>query len=402
VLTADQIEQLNAHGPYNHGVWRNGVVEITNEEALAGRADFLADQAKAAILRHLDRDELAACSVVDVGCYDGWLLEQGLVDLPFARRVGVEPREKNITKGRVVRDVLGIETRASYRCAGVEDDLDDVFDVVLCTGLMHHLESPGPALRALRRITNRLLFLETHVLPSRHLTPELQSDLEMKDVVYRYSEQASGVSGHKFESSYYDGSADVLGVVSLASIETLQMHLAAAGFENVTVHADPTSYGADDRSYRRWAGVCITATPGSPLVEKDWIKDYEIGMATTVLPIEVIHPLFELIGTDRLMDAVTTLAVPDDRHAAEIIRNLRYNPEDKVRLEYGKALLRESPTRAIEILREIPRTLNADWRATYRAFYALVEASTLVGDVAEADRYRALLATCNPRFPVAG
>ena len=44
-------------------------------------------------------------SIIDVGCYDGWILHQ-LSNLPFNQMVGIEPREKNIIKGKIKFTVL--------------------------------------------------------------------------------------------------------------------------------------------------------------------------------------------------------------------------------------------------------------------------------------------------------
>ena len=67
------------------------------------------------------------------------------------------------------------------------------------------------------------MFLETICTPSKYQTEELKSDLELKDIPYMFGEQIFGFSGHKFESSYYDGSASDLSVVSIPSPDALKM-----------------------------------------------------------------------------------------------------------------------------------------------------------------------------------
>ena len=38
-LTKEQIEELNANGPYSMAVWNSGGVSVGNEEGLTGRSE---------------------------------------------------------------------------------------------------------------------------------------------------------------------------------------------------------------------------------------------------------------------------------------------------------------------------------------------------------------------------
>lgn len=242
-LTPDQIEQINTYGPYNHAVWTAGGVEVTQEEQLAGRGHFLVERIRETLARHFPGDALRSCSILDVGCYDGWILHR-LSDLPFARMVGIEPREKNIEKGKRVREILGIPTRVEFRVGDLDSLGDEGFDIVLCLGVLHHVESIPTALRRLRSACRRLLFLESLCIPSRRLTRGIRCDLELKDLVYFYEDKVFGITGQKLETSYYDGSARALAVVSIPSVESLHMYLDVAGFEAVETIVDPDRYRA--------------------------------------------------------------------------------------------------------------------------------------------------------------
>ena len=96
-FTNEQIELINAHGPFNHSAWRSGDVEITNEERLLGRGDHLVKLIRKTITDRFTKDEIALMSIADIGCYDGWILHS-LSDLPFRRMVGIEPRKKILIK----------------------------------------------------------------------------------------------------------------------------------------------------------------------------------------------------------------------------------------------------------------------------------------------------------------
>ena len=146
ILTPEQIESINSYGPYNHSVWSVGNINISNEERLSGRGEFLVESIKDCILRHFTLEEIKTFSILDVGCYDGWILHQ-LSDLPFKRMVGIEPRERNIEKGRKVREILGIDSRLEFRVGDVENIGSEEFDIVICTGVLHHVESIPHAMR---------------------------------------------------------------------------------------------------------------------------------------------------------------------------------------------------------------------------------------------------------------
>src|SRR4030067_273528 len=129
-LSAEQIEELNAHGPYSMAVWRSGDVSIGNEEGLKGRSAYFVKLIREAILKNFTLDELKGFSILDIGSNDGWVLHQ-LSDLPFARMVGVEPREKNIAKGRKVREILKLKNSVAFRVGDIESLGAEKFDIVI-------------------------------------------------------------------------------------------------------------------------------------------------------------------------------------------------------------------------------------------------------------------------------
>jgi SAM-dependent methyltransferase len=103
--------------------------------------------------------------VLDLGCLEG------LYAIEFAARgaevVGIEGRERNIERARFARRVLGLEK--------LELHLDDVrklsrarygeFDVVLCIGILYHLDAPDvfEFIGRLSEVCTRLAVIDTHV-----------------------------------------------------------------------------------------------------------------------------------------------------------------------------------------------------------------------------------------------
>lgn len=428
-LSAEQIEELNAHGPYSMAVWSSGNFSIGNEEGLKGRSAYFTKVIRKAILEEFSLDELKTFSILDVGCNDGWVLHE-LSDLPFAKMVGVEPREKNIRKGQVVRKILKLENRVEYRCGDVESLGPEKFDIVICAGVLYHVESIPLALRQLRNCCKRFLFIESRCMSSRVITQKLKDHIEMRDLVYQFKRQIYGVTAQKFESAYHDGSARETTVVNVPTTESLLMHLEVLGFDDVKVVADTESYRASVWKNRRpLDGVCITAklnakTSLAEFDETSWIRKYESGLRDCILPRELVDPLYKYFIEKKFSNPLSVkwifvmfyIVAPiglakipmkllnfcaNGEFELEILKNFRYSPEDKITLEFGKLLVSEGKTtEALAVLKRISSKLNADWRSVYRSFDSVSRVLASIGNQAESKRYRDLCLTCNPKFPV--
>jgi SAM-dependent methyltransferase len=427
-LTTEDVEILNAHGPYSMAMWSSGDISVGNEEGLKGRSAYFTKVLRKALLEAFSLEELRTFSILDVGCNDGWVLHE-LSDLPFAKMVGVEPREKNIQKGRVVRQRLKLENRVEYRCGSIESLSGEVFDIVLCNGLLYHVESIPLALRQLRNCCRRFLFIESRCLSSDFLTSELRDQIEMRDLVYQFKKPIYGITAQKFESAYHDGSARETTIVNIPTTESLLMNLEILGFEDLKVVADPKTYReAVWKNRRPLDGVCITARLKSAdaaqsFDEKGWIEAYEVGLRKNVLPRDLVQSLYEYfvqkkfsfgLSPGRIIPLLYIIS-PDwlsrifarwlsrcvrNSVELEIVKNLRYSPEDKISLEFAKSLKAEGKLpEALSVLRQVSTKLNADWRSVYRSFFLISEILRATNQLAEAERYLNLCLTCNPKYP---
>jgi hypothetical protein len=417
-LNNEKIELINAHGPFNHSIWTDGENIITQEERLSGRANLLVNKIRSTILKQFTLDELSKMSIADIGCYDGWILNE-LSDLPFKRMVGIEPREKNIEKGRFIRETLNIKNRVEFKCADFSILNSEKFDIILCLGVFHHLESHSIAIDLLSQSAEKFIFIETICLSSVHQSKAFETELEMKDVVYKYREKMCGMSGQKFESSYYDGSASKLSVVNIPSINTLLMSLKLK-FANVKVEVDSETYRKAFKNYdRNFKAVCLSAVVENTNTnnEFDWIKDYEKNMVETIFPKKEIESLYNIVHNNSykwnfktfilythlfskgILSLVTKSLINflyKKEFEREIISNLKYNPSDKLALEYGKILFHHKEyDRAIIVLKGVTCKLNADWRSVYRAYYILIKINSILELSEEAERYKNLLIMSN-------
>lgn len=428
-LTSEQIELLNANGPYSMAIWKSGDVSVGNEEGLAGRSEYFIKKIRESILKTFTMDELKTMSILDIGCNDGWVLHQ-LSDLPFAKMVGVEPREKNIKKGETVREILKLENNVDYRVGTIETLGDEKFDIVICCGVLYHVESIPTALRNIRNVCNKFVFIESRCISSKYITEELKTEIEMRDLVYQFEDEICGVTAQKYESAYHDGSAAHTTIVNVPSAESLVMNLRMLGFQDVDMVADPETYRADVwQDKRPLGGVCMTGIlkdEGKQTLDADedaWIQEYEKGLEAEVLPRSLLEPIYKTVCLQESVELNAQLSkinnylsssdvegvkvqsdwLPEGsngKYAVEIVQNWRYRPDQKIALEYGKLLVSESNfEEAVKVLKTITGTLNADWRAAYRANHLLAVSFRNLDSQAEADKHIELCLSGNPKFP---
>ena len=121
-------------------------------------------ETRASIMEPIVREALAAvgpeATALDLACSEGWFAHR-LLDWGAGRVLGIDIRPENIDRAELVRNHLGIAAdRLRFKVADVFDlhpDRLGAFDVVLCLGLIYHLENPVGALRIAGALTRRRL-----------------------------------------------------------------------------------------------------------------------------------------------------------------------------------------------------------------------------------------------------
>jgi SAM-dependent methyltransferase len=115
-------------------------------------------------------------SAADVGCgvgyFSGFLHELGF-DV-----TGFEARSENVEEAR--RRYSGI----AFKYADVEDDeiaRSGSYDLVLCVGLLYHLENPLRALRNLSAMTRKVLLVESYATPQKQTALYLREEPSFED-----------------------------------------------------------------------------------------------------------------------------------------------------------------------------------------------------------------------------
>jgi len=112
---------------------------------------------------------LASLRILDLACLEG------LYAVEFARQgaraVAIEGREANLAKVRFVQEALGLDNLSLY-----QDDVRNLcpetygtFDVVLCLGILYHLDAPAlfHFVENIGRVTTRFAVLDTYVSTAR-------------------------------------------------------------------------------------------------------------------------------------------------------------------------------------------------------------------------------------------
>jgi len=114
-------------------------------------------------LLHALRDEHPGLTTaLDVGCGQGFFSE--LLHRTGMRVQGVDGRDANVEEAHRKHPAI------AFRQADVEDPgLGELgrFDLVLCLGLLYHLENPFRAVRNLESVTGHVLVGETRIAPAR-------------------------------------------------------------------------------------------------------------------------------------------------------------------------------------------------------------------------------------------
>ncbi len=103
--------------------------------------------------------------ILDLACLEG------LYAVEFARKdarvVGIEGREPNIEKARFVRDVLSLKNLELYQddVRNLNSEKYDCFDVVLCLGILYHINVPDvfTFVERIAEVCKGFTIIDTHI-----------------------------------------------------------------------------------------------------------------------------------------------------------------------------------------------------------------------------------------------
>lgn len=225
------IEMLNAHGPYDHGLWDPMMSGVTDHHKLS---KSIVETISAEIASKYSKSKLAEMTILDVGGYDGWILVQLQRELNFKLAVCVEPRLKNIQKGEFARKYYGIQTNVIFiqgELDSLDQALDNQFDFVLCLNVLHHVDSTPKAIQSLADYCLNTIIVSSATIerPKKSVTKLLKL-MNLKDIAYLNRTQDFAIAGFKFETPYFDGSTNESVIVCLPEENLIIMSLTSNGF----------------------------------------------------------------------------------------------------------------------------------------------------------------------------
>lgn len=182
-----------------------------------------------AVLDRAFDGDLGQSSALDLACHQGWFSAH-LAQRGFGRVHGVDARDEHIADASLIRDTLGL-TQWQLSQSDVHAMTPEQFgthDLVLCFGLIYHLENPVGALRVARAHCRRLCLVETQVVPGLTGWVDYGS--------YRFVRPLKGSFGIIDETGETHGpEASTTGICLVPSVEALVWIMQRIGFDRVEV-----------------------------------------------------------------------------------------------------------------------------------------------------------------------
>jgi hypothetical protein len=175
------------------------------------------------------KGDRSALSSVDLACHQGWFSVQ-LAQAGFGTVLSVDARDEHIADSRLIRDALQLP-----QINVVQSDVHALdaqalgqHDLVLCFGLIYHLENPVGALRVARALTSKVCVIETQIVPGQTGWVDYGS--------YRFVRPLKGSFGIIDETGETHGpEASTTGICLVPSLEALIWILQRIGFSRVEV-----------------------------------------------------------------------------------------------------------------------------------------------------------------------
>ncbi len=391
--------KLNAIGRFSMSNWSNKKITVghTSENSKLANwieiKNFGIHQIKRYFKKNFTRNEIKKMSILDVGCADGYLIEN-LAKLGFKKNIGIEPRKSSISRGKNIRKILGIKDKANYYTLSIEN-LNKKFktDIITCFGVLHHTSNVYKNLSRLLRCAKKQLILEGEFIPQTlYKNKKFSNQGQLKDLLYdkefsdnNFIESKYGITLHKYESSYYDGLTKTTGIVDIPSIDSVRMHANILGYESQIVASK--NFKNKLNSFR--AIIVFKKNKKKRLSDEKIYSNFETKFFSTVLPIEILKKF-------KSMKEFKKLNFKNDHKYHHIIKNLKFNFKDKINLEFSKYyIFKMSQFKKGKIfLDKIIYKRNVDWFSCYRSFYLL-----FLIDQKKRVFWKKMLLSCHPSFP---
>lgn len=176
--------------------WTSHNIPLTESESTLGdRVGLIGDDVRTKVIKSLVRRYASITPrILDLGSLEGGL------SLEMAREgwvaVGVEGRESNYRKAELIREYFALPN-LSFRLQDVKtiDPRDGLYDVILCCGLLYHLDDPFAFIERMASLMTPggFLFLDTHVAAENTIyTPRLSAETTIGKYIGRWFDEPQG------------------------------------------------------------------------------------------------------------------------------------------------------------------------------------------------------------------
>lgn len=379
---------------------------VGNEESLSGRAKYILDIFHNYLKDNFTDQQIAELNLIDVGSYDGFLSHEISKKIKVKSITSLEPRIKNFQKGQFVRKELKISDEVMYRCCDLDELITngEIFDVVFCVGVLHHISDIQNFIKKLAKITKHRMFLEfiTYEESTKQINPVLHpflkrrlakinnDQIETKDIIYSTIPKLYGISAFKAESNYLDGSTIETSLVTLPSYEHVKLSLFMNGFDsNLLVNSKVYRKNLHNHQ-RKFNAIMLDAQKSlsSFTLESSVISDeryfifhilpkHSINLLTRLIArpllLYFINQLYAKTRESNLLSKIHKLFLNLIRAQHRLIwMNFIHNPNIKMKFEIAKYQLYIGDSGSAKlILNDILQTPNSDWRSCYRSLFLL-------------------------------
>jgi ubiquinone/menaquinone biosynthesis C-methylase UbiE len=178
-------------------------------------------------LRRAFPEGASRAGALDLACHQGWFSLK-LREFGFGSVHGIDARAQHVEDARLIAAAKGMEHVAFSRgdVHALTPAIAGTHDLVLCFGLLYHLENPVGALRVARSLCRRLCLIETQVAPGQTGVVDYGS--------YRFVKPIEGSFVIVDETGETHGpEASTLGISLIPSLEALHFILRKVGFSKV-------------------------------------------------------------------------------------------------------------------------------------------------------------------------
>jgi len=380
---------LNSLGRFSMSPWKSNIHEI-NYRTIRGVPNWikLKKNQEKVIIEFLNKkfgSRISKFDLHDVGCNDGYFTEK-LANLNFKKVIGSEPRKETILRGKKIRNLLKIKTKANYityKLGNLKTKYKT--DIVTCCGVIHHTNSIEQSFNSLLNLTKKILIVESEFLPSSLMKyKEIKKSKQIKDLFNKKNNKLKNdfsISIDKFESNFLDGSSIDNGLVETSTPSKLEMIAYQKNFKLIFFKEKKfTNFLNTNR--------CIMIFEKNKVKKKINFKkmnfEQELSMILDTIPISIL----DNIKKKKSINGFKTYS--------KILNDFKYSFIDKLNFEYAKSylFLKKNYFLSKKYIEKIIYKKNADWFSCYKSFALLTKL-----DKKNSNAWKKRLYMCNPSFP---